>query len=783
MDDSGRSSRPPPPEQAEAEARLALAIAAGRMAVWDFDLASDRILGSPELYALFGFPPGVEPTTDEIRSRYYPGERERIQAEGFAAVLRGERFVENEIRHLWPDGSIRWALLRAEAIFDSRGRPMRALGIVMDITDRKRNEAALRAEQARLTLAKAAAGFGVWDWDLSDNTVTWSPEIFDLLGIDHATGGTPGIATWFRAIDRRDRARASDVVRAAVVASQPFTVDFRLRRRRPGAVERWLRSQGAPVPGADAAQRYVGVNLDVTEEHRREERLLILADDLREAAARAQREREHLSELSNELFAAIGPDGEMTAHNRAWSTLVGEAALDLRRKPFLGLLHAGDRAEAETALNDVRAGAALRRFEARLSRIDDVVVWTAWTVAAEGGIVYAVGRDVTLEKARDAALAQTQKMEALGQLTGGVAHDFNNLLQALSGYLELIRRQPTDAARVARWADNALLASERGTRLTGQLLAFSRNQNIEVAAVPLAPMFASLADILQRTLGGSVLTDIVAPAANLCVLADPTQLETALINLAVNARDAMPAGGRLHITADAVDPPSDAHVPAGDYVAIAVSDTGVGMPAGVASRAFDPFFTTKGVGKGTGLGLSQVYGMARHAGGWATLDSRLGLGTTVTILLRRASASQQGGQEAAGGPVRTWPDTAAAKILVVDDDAEVRALLSDMLPALGYVAEFQADGSGALAALEQGAPDLMILDFAMPGMNGAEVARAARLRHPDLKIVLASGYADTVQIVEAVGPEFILLRKPFSMGDLAETLARLLAGGETVLPG
>ena len=760
------------------EARLALAIAAGRMAVWDYDVASDRITGSPELNRLFGFLPGIEPTTEEIRACYCPGERERIQAEGRAAMARGERFVESEIRHRWPDGSIHWALLRAEALHDASGRPVRALGVVMDITERKRNEEAFRASEARLNLAKSVAGFGVWDWDRSTNLITWSSEIFDLLGIPHRSNQAPSFRTWLRAIHPEDRARASTAVQNAVKQQQPFAIDFRLRRPKRMA-DRWIRSQGAPVPGESGSEpRYVGVNLEVTVEHRREERLLVLADDLRGAVARAEREREHISELSNDLFAGIGPGGEITAHNQAWSTLLGDMARDLRRAPFLELFRPEDRTGAEAALIDVRLGETLRRFEARLSRADNVVVWIAWAMAAEGEIVYAVGRDITLDKARDAALAQTQKMEALGQLTGGVAHDFNNLLQAVSGYLELIRRKPSDAASVARWADNALLASERGTKLTGQLLAFSRAQRIEVTAVPVATMLAGIADILQRTLGASVVIDVEAVVDDLGVLADRTQLETALINLAINARDAMPEGGRLSIATRATGAP-DATLPPGDYVEIVVTDTGLGMPADVVARAFDPFFTTKGVGKGTGLGLSQVYGMARHAGGMATIESRSGIGTRVAVLLRRASLFDEG---ASAGRFEGPHDPPAATILVVDDDAEVRTLLSDMLPALGYAAAFEASGLEGLAALERAKPDLVILDFAMPVMNGAEVARAARLLHPDLKIVFASGYADTNQILQAVGPKTTLLRKPFSMSDLANALSSALLAAPVILP-
>ena len=771
---SGEARRGPD-ERATTEARLALSIAAGRMAIWDYDLAADNITGSPELFGLLGFPPGAEPTTDEIRARYYPGERERLQAEGRAAMARGERFVESEFRYLWPDGSIHWVLLRAQALPDSSGRPVRALGVVMDITERKRAEDALRVSETRLKLAQDAAGLGIWDWSLREKTAVWSPEIYALLGLDSVLDGPPRTRTWLRAIHHDDRRATAETIRRAVADGRAFSVDFRLQRP-PAAAVRWIRSRGAPVLGEDGRpSRFVGVNLDVTDEHRREERLLVLADDLREAVTQAERERERISELSNDLFVVVDANGTVAAFNPAWSRLLAHEGLNVRGLRFLDLLDPDDRSAASEALAGALADQALHRFEARLGTADGARIWVAWAVAAEAGNAYAVGRDITPDKAREAASAQTQKMEALGQLTGGIAHDFNNLLQAVTGYVELIRLKPGDPTRVGHWADNALLASERGAKLTGQLLAFSRAQRIEVVPVSVGAVLDDLGDLLERTLGAPVRIQVDRPDEPLGAMADRAQLETALVNLGVNARDAMPNGGSLTITARPVVLAGDAQLQPGDYIEIDVRDTGTGMPPEVLSRAFDPFFTTKGVGKGTGLGLSQVYGMARHAGGTARIESRPGEGTTVSLLLRRASTPVDRGSDDDGLSGPEAEERAA--VLVVDDDPDVRSLLADMLAALGYAASFAADGPSALAALDRAIPDVVLMDFAMPGMNGAEVARAALERHPGLRIVFASGHADTDQIDAALGPSAIQLRKPFRMGDLAALLTRVLADG------
>ena len=761
-----------PQDHATTEARLALSISAGHMAVWDYDVASDRIIGSPELYRLLGFEPGVEPTTQDIRGRYYPGEQERLSREGRDAMARGERFIESEFRYLWPDGAVHWVLLRAQALTDSSGRPVRAIGIVMDITERKLAEQALRASETRLKLAQEAAGIGVWDWDVQSHAVTWSPEIYKLMGIEPVSGVVPRFRLWLRALHRDDRAKAAETIRRAARDAQPFSIEFRLRTRN-GVSPRWVRSRGAPVMGeAGKPARYVGVNIDVTEEHRREERLLVLADGLRDAAAKAQRERERIADLSNDLFAVIDESGGVLAINPAWPRLLGEEDRGFHGTRFLDLIHPEDRAKAASSLSTVREGEALDRFEARLRRSDGNPVWIAWTVATEGRTIYAVGRDVTADKSRDASLGQARKMEALGQLTGGIAHDFNNLLQAVTGYVELARRHPGHP-KVDHWIDNALLASDRGTKLTEQLLAFSRSQRIEIAAISIQAVLFDLGDLLRRTLGGAVKISVDLPPVPLGVMADRTQLETALLNIAINARDAMPDGGTLTLTARALPAAPDWGLEAGDYVEIRMSDTGTGMPTEVASRAFDPFFTTKGIGKGTGLGLSQVYGMAQQAGGTARIESRSDAGTTVSLLLRRVAPPL--GKHPAGDPMSADPDPSFhATLLVVDDDPDVRSLLSDMLPSLGYAVDFAASGSEALASLDRHRPDLMMLDFAMPDMNGAEVAREALMRYPGLRIVFASGHADTNQIDAVVGSAG-RLRKPFRMGELADVLSEALS--------
>jgi signal transduction histidine kinase/CheY-like chemotaxis protein len=373
------------------------------------------------------------------------------------------------------------------------------------------------------------------------------------------------------------------------------------------------------------------------------------------------------------------------------------------------------------------------------------------------------------------ALRQSQKMEALGQLTGGIAHDFNNLLQVIQGALELIGRKASDPEKVRAWAANGLQAADRGAALTRQLLAFSRTQKLDLKPFVVSELVADMRELLIRTLGPDIELVLDLDPDRLRVVSDRTQLELAILNLVINARDAMSGGGRLSIrTGSAQVEPGDPVLEPGEYVALSVSDTGEGMPAEVAARAFDPFFTTKGTGKGTGLGLSQVYGVARQAGGGAQIVSAPGQGATVTVLLRR-SEQPAAAAENPRAPEPVLAPRAGALVLVVDDDNQVRALIADTLQLLGYRVLEADSGAAALATLKSARPDAMVIDFAMPQMNGAEAADRARALRPDLPIIFASGHADTEAIKAAVGDQAPTLRKPFDMNELARTLAAAIA--------
>jgi signal transduction histidine kinase/ActR/RegA family two-component response regulator len=432
------------------------------------------------------------------------------------------------------------------------------------------------------------------------------------------------------------------------------------------------------------------------------------------------------------------------------------AAVRARDRQRLGAEHLAERDRAEKKL---------REFADTLEQ--KVAERTRELAAANDRLT----AEIAVREKAEARLVQAQKMEAIGQLTGGVAHDFNNLLTVIVGSLDLVLRKSEDDA-VLRLVRNALQAAERGANLTAQLLAFSRRQRLSPVALDINAVIYGMRDLLARSIGplieiGTELQDDLWPA-----LADPTQLEVMFLNLAINARDAMTGGGQIVIGTKNVatlPEPLAAELDQGEYVCIAVSDNGPGMPADVLARAFEPFFTTKPHGKGTGLGLAQLYGFAKQSGGTARIQSQPGHGTTVSIYLPRSH--EQVSQDALSR--RRMHAARRAKILVLDDDDDVRKVTFETIQELGY--EVVALGAPAEALDRLGSEhfDLLITDIAMPGMTGVEVARQIRAGGSHIPIIFSSGYAD----VQAFGEELVeevVLRKPFRLTDIAARIEAAL---------
>ena len=536
-----------------------------------------------------------------------------------------------------------------------------------------------------------------------------------------------------------------------------------------------------------AASRLRSINLSLEERiANRTRRLEVAIRHLRSERAEreeAERERDRLFEASLDLLCVIDDKGRFKNLNPAFERTLGWRREELLSRPFIDFAHPDDaravRAEAKWLSTEGRPSVC---FERRWRCRDGSYRWLSSTItpAPEERLFYVVARDVTASKAAEgklreteSALRQAQKMEAVGQLTGGIAHDFNNLLTPVIGNLDLLaRRLPDHADR--KLVEAAARSAERGAKLTQQLLAFSRKQRLSPRSVDLNRVVQGMQDLLNRTLGGLVRVETDLAQRLWAALVDPTQIEMIVLNLAINARDAMPMGGTLTIRTVNVglvraDGPS-ALAP-GDYVVLSISDTGTGMSDAVRQKAFEPFFTTKEPGKGSGLGLSQVYGIVTQSGGAVDIKSRLGQGTTVSVYLPRTAESV-----AIDLPIMPRAATAekGERILLVDDDPDVREFAASYLRSLDYeVIEAETARKGLAAIAADPDIDLLISDYAMPDMNGAVLARAALAQRPNLAVLLITGYAQAA--VSEAHDAISVLGKPFKPIELASRVQAALS--------
>ena len=489
--------------------------------------------------------------------------------------------------------------------------------------------------------------------------------------------------------------------------------------------------------------------------------------------ARLREAIEHQPPWSDFPFVLLARRGETRAGSRSIEELVNVTILERPLHP--ASLISAARSALRGRMRQRLAARHLDEREKARAELRELADTLEIKVAERTRDLAAANDRLTAEIAEreraEARLLQSQKMEAVGQLTGGIAHDFNNLLTAVVGSLDLLLRR-TDDEKLKRLARNALQAAERGSQLTSQLLAFSRRQRLSPSPIQPNEIVSGMGDLLARTIGPHVRVETRLDPHLWKALADPTQLELMILNLAINARDAMPGGGRLTIgtaNVDAVPSALAGELSRGEYVAISVADTGTGMPAGVLARAFEPFFTTKEQGKGTGLGLAQLYGFAKQSGGTARIDSREGEGTIVTIYLPRTLEAAQPAEPR----LLEMAATQRGRILIVDDDDDVREVAAALVEEIGYEVVTASGGEEALAALRENDFELLVTDVAMPGMNGVELARQVRELKPGLPILFASGYADVQTFGEELSDELVL-KKPYRIAEVAARIAAAL---------
>ncbi|MDO6416038.1 PAS domain-containing protein [Sphingomonas sp. BIUV-7] len=550
-----------------------------------------------------------------------------------------------------------------------------------------------------------------------------------------------------------------------------------------GGSQRWWDVQLSLIVGADhEPDKILSVARDVTAIKQAEEELRSFAGRLENEVEHLTREWELAWKHSRDLQSVVNDDGIIVAANDAWTSILGWPVGEVVGRSHRSFVHPDHPSEIASRL------VCGRPHEAMCLHKDGSPRWISWLNAAGQGVTYGSGRDITAEKEQaealrlaEQSLRQAQRMEAVGQLTGGLAHDFNNLLTGLLGNLEILR------ARLARGEledlNRYLLAAEgagrRAGSLTQRLLAFSRGQQPERRPIDVNWLIEDLREILRITLGTSIKLAVTSEVALWSVNTDRGQLENAMLNLSINGRDAMPNGGELHIrTANRIVDDRTARerdVPPGAYVSICVSDTGLGMDEQTIKRAFEPFFTTKPLGAGTGLGLSMVFGFARQSGGHVEIRSQIARGTTICIYLPRHSGSLDEVDKRAVATPQVHQSGKA--VLVVEDEPIIRGLITEKLADLGYRVAAADDGIAGLAAVENGASiDLLITDVGLPnGLDGRQFADKARARRPGLKILFITGFADsdaTSDLSLETGMD--VLRKPFTVAAFATKVAEMM---------
>jgi PAS domain S-box-containing protein len=702
--------------------------------------------------------------------------------------------------------------------------------------EREANQARLRTSEATLRLAIEAAEVGTWDLDLTTDVLTWSDRTKTMFGI--APDVPCSMADFYSGLHPDDREATSAAFASSLdpVRRATYDVEYRTVGKEDGLV-RWVAAKGRGLfDETGRCVRAIGTAIDITARKEAETRLHFvvgLSNVLQAAATPLEVKMNAAQALGQHLkadrtgYGEIVSNGEVISVERDWTkgdvlSLAGEArVLDAFGPQLIAELRHGRTlvvhdCEADPRTCDPGYLATWRSIGARslivvplvrgreltaalyihsaaprawtpgeITLAEDVAerTWSAHVQAQAEAALRALNatleervaeRTAELERTYD-ALRQAQKMEAVGQLTGGIAHDFNNLLTVIRSAAEFLHRRELSEERRQRYVTAISETAERASKLTGQLLAFARRQPLKPEVFEVGRQVSSVAEMVRSLIGSRIQLDVTVPDVLLYAEADVTQFETALVNLAVNARDAMHGEGRLAI---AVEP--TAFLPAmrhhaereGAYVAVSVQDNGAGIAPEHLSRIFEPFFTTKEVGKGTGLGLSQVFGFAKQSGGDVNVRSEVGVGTSFTIYLRSSARRPDVGADSGVSAAATLGH--GAHVLLVEDNSDVGDFASHMLQDLGYEATWVPEAQSALALLAEDELryDVVFTDVVMPGMSGIDLGRKIRRLYPGLPVVLASGYSTV--LAEEGHTGFELLHKPYSVEAISRVLRKVI---------
>ena len=760
------------------EANLAKAQRVAQCGHWVWNESRNKISSySDELLRILGVTPETFPMDFEAYLvLVHPEDRRRYASVVAEAGARSTGY-EIQFRLVRPDGELRHLTESVEVAFDERGRFAWSVGVIQDVTERKRISEELEKSEERLRLATELAGLGHWVWDaVEDRCIYCSEEHARIHGVtvDEYMAGTSGIEGELDFTHTENRETYRNNLRK-LRGGEGFDIEYRVIT--PRGESRHVREIAKPVFDENGAvvQEY-GTIQDITVTRLAEEAL-------RESEGRFRSIVEyspaaiHLKDLEGR-YRLVNPNYERW-YGVSAAEIVGKTCRDLFPEDDAESFAEQDRWVAETG--------EVFTCEMEMPFADGglhTISMFKFPILGPDGQVIGLGGadlDVTDQRNAEEQLRQSQKLNAVGQLTGGLAHDFNNLLAIILGNAELLAEQLDGDDKPPQ---AIIRAATRGAELTQRLLAFSRQQPLLPKPVMLDAVVAQMTDLLRRTLGETIEIKTRSRSTLSPALADSGQVENALLNLALNARDAMPNGGRLTIeTANATlgeaYAKKHAGVVAGDYVVLSVRDSGRGMAPEVLEHVFEPFFTTKGVGEGSGLGLSMVYGFAQQSGGHVSIDSKPGRGTRVRLYLPKADPVDEETGEAA---TKDDPRARGETVLVLEDDENVRKLAVTHLEDLGYVVLHARHGQEALGVLQKAARvDLLLSDVVLPGgMNGPELAERARQNDPALKVLFMSGYAETAfQSRDQFRGDAAMLKKPFRKRELAQRIRGALDGGAT----
>lgn len=765
----------------EMHVQLRLAEAAGGIGSFLLEIKTNVIIASDEFFKLFGLPVSTTLMATMVESLFLRDKDNISSTE--ASRQNGDAVLNVEYRIKKADtGEIRWISRCAEFVRDDAGQPVWMRGVVQDVTERKLAEVTLQESETRFRVLAQAVPNQVWSATPKGKLDWINQKVVDYSGLseEQLLGDS-----WAQLVHPADLQRVSAEWVTSLKSKTRYETEFRLRRH--DGVYRWHLSRALPTE-SEGETRWLGSNTDIDEQKADQAALAKLNSTLEERVEERTRDRDRMWRLSTDLIMVAGFDGIIKSTNPAWKKLLGWEEGELVGKLLTHFVHEDDRESTAAEVQNLAAGRTTKRFENRYRHKDGSYKPISWSAVPDNEDIHAVGRDISLE--RESALAlkeaeerlrQSQKMEAIGQLTGGIAHDFNNLLQGISGSIEVVRGRLASGRTedIDHFMDSASNSARRAAALIHRLLAFARRQSLQSKTVDINRLVISMEELMRRTLGEHIELVVALDDDVWRARSDDNQLESAVLNLAVNARDAMPKGGTLtirtgNVTLDQSYVRLHEGLQAGDYAVISVSDTGMGMPPDVLARVFEPFFTTKPIGQGTGLGLSMIYGFAKQSGGHVRLHSQAGQGTEVSLYMpRQLDETAQETLEAL--PVSRLQGEGET-LLVVEDDPAVRMIVLDELNELGYTTLEAMDGPTAIPLLQSSVKiDLLISDVGLPGMNGRQIAEIGRQHRPDLPVLFMTGYAQSAASrSEFLAPGMEMISKPFSMDEMAAKIRDML---------